>query len=432
MTEEERIKEAERMYLVDAERLSKIGELLALDAERVAAIERFQALDADRVAALERYRVLDAHRVEMIERFQSLDKDRVAQIMDLSGRLHSMDQGPDVSSLIKLDAERVSTIERYRNLDADRVEMIERFQSLDRDRVAQIMELSDRLYSEGHGSEGAGRQTLDAKRVATIEQYQDLDTQRVETIERLQALDRDRVKVIEELSARLHSMDGITAVGRNRGFLKDEVFSAAWEKSAAANASGWPQGVPDVRWRAHIALWAARHGLNLEGDFVECGVHTGLLSLVVCHALKFEALPRKFFLFDTFDGIPLDAVTETEADRVGASNASYYRDVFDIAKDNFSPFPNAILVQGILPQSLADAPIDKIAYLSVDLNNVNAERGVIELLWGKLVNGAIVLIDDYDWTGCEEQKEMWDDFADTRGLMIATLPTGQGLLIKTE
>jgi O-methyltransferase len=388
MTEEERIKEAERMYLVDAERLSKIGELLALDAERVAAIARFQALDADRVAALERYRELDAHRVEMIERFQSLDKERVAQIMELSERLNSSDQVQDVSGQQALDAERVDTIERL--------------------------------------------QALDTNRVSTIEQYKDLDADRVGTIQRLQALDSDRVKVIDELSARLHSMDGITAVGRNRGFLNDEVFSAAWKKSEAANAPGWPQGVPDVRWRAHIALWAARHGLRLEGDFVECGVHTGLLSLVICHALKFEAQPKKFFLFDTFDGIPLDAVTDAETDRAGASNASYYRDVFDIAKENFSPFPNANLIQGILPQSLAEASIDKIAYLSVDLNNVNAERGVIELLWDKLVNGAIVLIDDYDWAGCELQKEMWDDFAGARGLMIATLPTGQGLLIKTE
>ncbi len=388
MTEEERIKEAERMYLVDAERLSKIGELLALDAERVAAIERFQALEADRVAALERYRELDAERVSTIERFQSLDRDRVAQIMELSERLNSSDQVQDVSGLQALDAERIETIERM--------------------------------------------QALDTNRVSTIEQYKELDADRVGTIQRLQALDNDRVKVINELSARLHSIDGITALGRNRAFLNDEVFDAAWKMSAAANAPGWPQGVPDVRWRAHIALWAARHGLRLEGDFVECGVHTGLLSLVICHALKFEAQPRKFFLFDTFDGIPLDAVSASEIDLASASNASYYRDVFAIANENFSPFPNAKLVQGILPQSLADVPIDKIAYLSVDLNNVNAERGVIEKLWGKLVNGAIVLIDDYDWTGCELQKEMWDDFAGGRGLTIASLPTGQGLLIKTE
>jgi O-methyltransferase len=418
MTEEERIKEAERMYLVDAERLSKIGELLAIDAERVAAIERFQALDADRVAALVRYQELDAHRVEMIERFQSLDKDRVAQIMELSERLSSASRDEDINRLLALDAERVSAIETY--------------QSLDKDRVEKIAELSDRLISIDNQPDVSGQQALDAERVSAIEKYQDLDAHRVEAIERMLALDRDRVKVIEELSARLHSMDGITAVGRNRGFLQDEVFSAAWEKSAAANVAGWPQGVPDVRWRAHIALWAARHGLKLEGDFVECGVHTGLFSLVIFHALDFVSQNRSFYLFDTYNGIPMEGVEDAELERANSSNQTLYKDVFSSAKENFSPFPNAKLIQGILPHSLVDAPIDKIAYLSIDLNNVNAERGVIERLWDKLVNGAIVLIDDYDWAGHELQKKMWDDFAGNRGLMIATLPTGQGLLIKCE
>jgi O-methyltransferase len=316
MTEEERLKEAERMYLVDAERLSKIGELLALDAERLAVIERFQALDADRLAALERYRDLDAHRVDLIERFQALDKDRVAQIM--------------------------------------------------------------------------------------------------------------------ELSARLYSMDGITVTGRNLGFLQDPVFNSAWQKSAAVNLTGYPMGVPDLRLRAHIVLWAAHHGLRLEGDFVECGVHTGLLSLVIFHALDFGHQPRNFYLFDTFHGIPLDGLEDAEIERANTSNQSLYQDVYSAAAENFSSFPNARLIRGILPQSLADVEIAKIAYLSVDLNNVNAERGVIERLWDKLVNGAIVLIDDYDWVGHELQKKMWDEFAGERGLMIASLPTGQGLLIKTE
>jgi O-methyltransferase len=53
--------------------------------------------------------------------------------------------------------------------------------------------------------------------------------------------------------------------------------------------------VPDIRWRAHVAIWAAANGLNIEGAFVECGVHTGLLSLAICHYLGFNQLNKKFF-----------------------------------------------------------------------------------------------------------------------------------------
>jgi hypothetical protein len=257
-----------------------------------------------------------------------------------------------------------------------------------------------------------------------------LDEQRVKTIETLMALDTKRVSTVNDLMSRFHTMDGMCIAGRSHNFLRDPDFIAAWNASCAANTEGWPAGVPDVRWRAHLALWTARQCLHLTGDFVECGVHTGLLSLVLCHALDFSAQKRTFYLFDTFNGIPAEITEDAEQARVDVANAEVYRDVFAIAKRNFAPFPNAILVPGILPASLCDVPLGPIAYLSVDLNSVNAERGVIEALWDRLVPGAMVLIDDYDWISCELQRDMWDAFAGQHGLFIATLPTGQGLLIK--
>jgi O-methyltransferase len=264
---------------------------------------------------------------------------------------------------------------------------------------------------------------LDTDRVATI-------TRLVETINRLTTLDQQRVAQILELEERFRSMDGMSITGRNLAFLEDPVFKAAWAASYEANKESWKSGVPDVRWRAHIALWAAEQGLRLEGDFVECGVHTGLLSLVICHALQFDKLPRRFYLFDTFDGIPDEDMNDIEQHRIKTVGALDYKNVWGLAKRNFAPFPNAQLVQGRLPKSLETVVVEKIAYLSVDLNNVKAERGVIAQLWEKVVPGAIVLIDDYAWIGCEQQQQMWDTFARAHGLSIATLPTGQGLLIK--
>lgn len=321
-----------------------------------------------------------------------------------------------------------TTIPKFLELDAERVATIERLLQLDRDRVATITDLTERLTQITQAS--AESPGLDAQRVATIDRLMALDAQRVAAIDRFTALDADRVKTINELLERLTSADGLTMAGRNLEFLEEPVFRAAWEKSKIANAEGWPDGVPDIRMRAHLALWAARQALRLEGDFVECGVHTGLLSLVVCHALDFATLPRAFYLFDTFNGIPLDDLASAEQARGRHANAAYYRDVWEIAQRNFSPFPNARLIRGELPGTLRDAPIDKIAYLSVDLNNAVAEKAVITALWPKLVPGAAVLIDDYAWQGLEAQYDMWDDFATRVGVPIAALPTGQGLMIK--
>lgn len=219
-------------------------------------------------------------------------------------------------------------------------------------------------------------------------------------------------------------VDGVAVTGRNLDFLANENFINAWSKAVDGNRSGWNGNPPDIRWRAHTALWAVKHGLRLEGDFVECGVFLGLLSLTICHALDFAKLDRQFYLFDTYNGLPDDGSAASKV------NTGLYFDCYEQAKANFAPFPNAHLVRGILPGTLSAAPLDRIAYLSIDLNHAGAEMSVIHELWDRLSPSAIVLLDDYGWQGYEEQHQAWDDFAASKNVSIASLPTGQGLLIK--
>lgn len=227
-----------------------------------------------------------------------------------------------------------------------------------------------------------------------------------------------------------YEANGLAVKNRQLDFLDEPRFAAAWAAAVEGNREGWPRKMPDIRWRAHIACWAARHALTLEGDFVECGVHTGLLSMTICDFLDFAALPRRFWLFDTFAGIPVDRLPQDERESAEAMNRGYYFDCWEIAQRNFAPWPNARLVRGILPESLACAEFDRIAYLSVDLNSAAAERAVMDALWDRLSPGAAVLIDDYAFKGHERQYEMWNAFAVENGRMIATLPTGQGLLLR--
>lgn len=225
--------------------------------------------------------------------------------------------------------------------------------------------------------------------------------------------------------------DGIGVRGKNLSFLTETRFAAAWKTAAEAYAKSPGGMATDAEWRAHIACWAASHGLTIEGDFVECGVHVGVLSRTICEYLDFAKIDRRFWLFDTFSGIPNQGESPQEAAEIGMLNRLVYKfDIFDAARQNFVTFPNAILVRGILPASLTGADFRAIAYLSIDLNNVSAERATIEALWNRLTPGAIVLLDDYACLAYSAQHDMWNDFAKRVGRMIATLPTGQGLLIK--
>ena len=150
----------------------------------------------------------------------------------------------------------------------------------------------------------------------------------------------------------------------------------------------------------------------------------------ICHFLDIDKTDKKIYLFDTYEGIPLEQLEESEKKLAAHHNTKYYNNNFERAKENFKEFNNAVIVKGLLPDSLNLVDIDRICFLSIDLNQAFAEKSVIEILWDKLSPGAIVVIDDYGWRGHERQYEMWNDFASTHDRYIATLPTGQGLLVK--
>ncbi|MCZ8271091.1 MAG: class I SAM-dependent methyltransferase [Beijerinckiaceae bacterium] len=229
----------------------------------------------------------------------------------------------------------------------------------------------------------------------------------------------------------LYASDGLGVKHKNISFLSDPVFEKAWATVAKANEPHWPE-VPDIRWRAHVCVWAAKSALQLQGNFVELGVHTGIFSSMICHCTDFaKHADRRFFLFDTFAGIPGKGASEAESAEIARRNAvMYHRDVYAFTKAVFADVQNAELVKGVLPQSLEGIETGPIAYLSIDLNHAGAEISSAEILWPRLVPGAVIVLDDYAFAGHEEQYRAWNAFAARQGLSILTLPTGQGMLIK--
>jgi hypothetical protein len=64
------------------------------------------------------------------------------------------------------------------------------------------------------------------------------------------------------------------------------------------------------------------------------------------------------------------------------------------------------------------------------MNCVQPEIAAMEYFWPKLVAGGVVIIDDYGFSGHEAQKTAADTFAESVGVKILSLPTGQGLMLK--
>jgi hypothetical protein len=74
--------------------------------------------------------------------------------------------------------------------------------------------------------------------------------------------------------------------------------------------------------------------------------------------------------------------------------------------------------------------IDKVAFISIDMNCVLPEVAAAEHFWDRMAPGAVMLLDDYGFVSYEEQKRGFDKFAADKGVEILALPTGQGIIIK--
>ena len=247
-------------------------------------------------------------------------------------------------------------------------------------------------------------------------------------------LSKERRAEVERIVTRedCYIADDLIVAGRNVSFINDKKFSDAYAAGInsghkLAGTGGKPL---NLQWRVHMCCWAARHASRLEGDFVECGVNTGIFSLAVCNFLDFNQLDKTFFLFDTFSGIPEKQMSESEYEPRRAENQLMYEECYDLAKSNFSGFPNVRIVKGEVPESLDSVDIERVAYLSLDMNIARPEIAALNHYWDKLVTGAIVILDDYGWLHYREQYDAVNVFAAEHDVMVATLPTGQGLIIK--
>jgi O-methyltransferase len=206
-------------------------------------------------------------------------------------------------------------------------------------------------------------------------------------------------------------------------FLKDPSFIAAYQQGKSTGS--W-NGV-DLRWRVYTACWAARSVSALPGDFIECGVNRGGMSLAVMEYIGFNTMDKRFFLLDTYCGFPEEFMTVASS-----VNLDGYEECYNDVVATFKSFENAHIIRGKIPDTLEQVQTNQICYLSIDMNCAEPEIAALRFFWRKMVPGAVVLLDDYAYSeSYRRQKDALDNLSKELRFEILSLPTGQGLIVKT-
>lgn len=210
-------------------------------------------------------------------------------------------------------------------------------------------------------------------------------------------------------------------------FLDDPQFQTAYRLGEQTNS--W-HGI-SIRWRAHVACWAAMQASRVPGDFVECGVHRGGLARAIVSYVDFGLLDKSFYLVDTFSGLVPSLLSPEELDRGVFAAYQYYADNSRASVERiFAAYSNVHVIEGEVPRVLPSVPAAEVAFLSLDMNCTTPEIRAAEYYWDRMAPGAMILLDDYGQPLHVEQQVEFDRFARARGVRVLSMPTGQGLLVK--
>jgi hypothetical protein len=229
--------------------------------------------------------------------------------------------------------------------------------------------------------------------------------------------------------------DRLLTIDKSAGFLSDPSFREAYDAVRGSHTYDQYSSPQTISWRLHTLVWAAKCGLAVEGDFVECGTFKGDMAWVISKTVDFQSRKKKFYLYDTFDGFSEKYSSDADFPErpcfIDFANSHYRKpEIYPYICDRFKDRPDIKVIKGVVPDVLHQESPEKIAFMHIDLNSPAAEVGALELLFPRMSPGAILVFDDYGWKQFHRQKEAEDEFMRKLGYTILELPTGQGLVVK--
>lgn len=145
---------------------------------------------------------------------------------------------------------------------------------------------------------------------------------------------------------------------------------------------------------------------ELRGDIVECGTWRGGMIAGIADTLGPD---RKYWLFDSFEGLPPAKSIDGEAALAWQRNTSspeYYDNCRASQEEaekamSMSAGINYVVAKGWFRDTLPAANVGPIALLRLDADWYESTKEVLDNLAGRVVRGGLIVVDDYyTWDGC--------------------------------
>lgn len=166
-------------------------------------------------------------------------------------------------------------------------------------------------------------------------------------------------------------------------------------------------------------------------NFIEIGVWRGGTAAVISKKMELCKGKGKFFLADTFTGVPKTGKEDTfytGGEHNDTSKETVERLLADVGSKNTE------ILQGIFPEDTAHLIPDdlKFGLCHIDVDVYLSAKDCLEWVWDKLVVGGMVVFDDYGFHSCDGVTRLVEEYRQKKDRVVIHNLNGHGLMIKIK
>jgi len=172
--------------------------------------------------------------------------------------------------------------------------------------------------------------------------------------------------------------------------------------------------------------------LNKGYSFLEAGVYKGGTSFFIASMLKKMGVKCNFYCVDTYEGHSEGDLKKTINDGVH-KYGMFQETSYEFVKKYLSEFENVQVIKNKIQDVSENIIDDKYFFIHLDMDIYLPTKFGLETFSKQVVNGGIILIDDYGFKSCPGAKKAVDEFClKNKNFVKIPLMTGQCILIKVE
>lgn len=177
--------------------------------------------------------------------------------------------------------------------------------------------------------------------------------------------------------------------------------------------------------RCYMLYQLAKFTNHVDGDLATLGVYLGGVSKLLSEVTQAH---KKYFLFDTFTGMPTDHATQNE--RESLSKTGDFSNISLATIKKYLSNERFIFKQGFFPDSAKGLEQNRFSFVYLDADLYQSTKDGLEFFYPRLTDGGIIVLDDYGSRYWDGVTQAVDEFTEKYNITPIVSTRSQCVIMK--